>query len=150
MDPMMQLTTRGRPHRRSADRASQIPRPRCDQLLRDHHIGRVAWLAPDGPQLLPVSYLVQHGNIVVRTSPYGVLAGLRSATEAAFEVDEINDALGTGWSVLVRGRAQAVVDETELTELWTRDDVVPWAPGTRNVFISIVPRTVTGRTFALA
>ena len=34
----------------------EIPRDECEALLGDQTTGRVAWNAPDGPQLLPVSY----------------------------------------------------------------------------------------------
>jgi nitroimidazol reductase NimA-like FMN-containing flavoprotein (pyridoxamine 5'-phosphate oxidase superfamily) len=105
----------------------------------------VAWNAPDGPQVLPVSYALDVGDIVFRTSPYGALSQLRVRTNVAFEIDDIDAEQGTGWSVVARGSAQAVVQARHLERLWSDDGRVPWAAGTRNLFIAITPRTLTGR-----
>lgn len=117
----------------------------CQQRLEEHHTGRVAWEAADGPMMLPVSYELHLGRISFRTSPYGVLSRLVEPTNVAFEIDEIDTAAGTGWNVLVRGRAQAVTSTFTLSNLWKLEGVVPWATGTRNLFISIEPRSISGR-----
>ena len=123
----------------------RLPEARCRELLAAQHEGRVAWNAPDGPQLLPVSYGMHNGEVAFRTSPYGVLSMLRGPTLVAFEIDHIDPEAGTGWSVLVRGRAQAVTRSFDLATLWSSDDVVPWATGTRNLFIQISERSISGR-----
>jgi hypothetical protein len=38
---------------RSAAPFREMPRDECERLLGQHTVGRVAWNAPDGPQLLP-------------------------------------------------------------------------------------------------
>jgi uncharacterized protein len=121
----------------------------CQKLLASHSAGRVAWNAPDGPQVLPVNYALYAGDVVFRTSPYGALSQLRQRTNVAFEIDDIDDEQGTGWSVVVRGNAQAVVQADPLARLWSSEAVVPWASGTRNLFIAITPKTVTGRIVRL-
>jgi len=129
----------------SSSHFEEIPREECQRLLGAQSTGRVAWNSPDGPQVLPVSYRLYIDDIVFRTSPYGVLAQLVKPTEVAFEIDDIDQAHGVGWSVLVRGRAKAVVAPHELASLWTKPGAVPWAPGTRNVWIAISAHTITGR-----
>ena len=123
----------------------EIPRDECEALLGDQSTGRVAWNAPDGPQILPVSYGIYAGDIVFRTSPYGALAQLTRPTLVAFEIDDIDQAHGSGWSVLVRGRAKAVMAPHELVSLWTQPGIVPWAPGIRNLWIGISVTTISGR-----
>ena len=123
----------------------ELSETRCRELLAGQTTGRVAWNAPDGPQVLPVSYVLDAGDVVFRTSPYGALSQLRSRTNVAFEIDDIDDEHGTGWSVLVRGSAQAVVQARHLERLWSDGAPVPWAAGTRNLIIAITPRVVTGR-----
>ena len=118
---------------------------RCGELLSSHSTGRVAWNAGDGPQVLPVSYAMDVGNIVFRTSPYGALSQLQARTNVAFEIDDIDHEHGTGWSVVVRGTAQGVREGRRLAQLWSDEATVPWAAGTRNLFIAITPRTITGR-----
>jgi nitroimidazol reductase NimA-like FMN-containing flavoprotein (pyridoxamine 5'-phosphate oxidase superfamily) len=114
-------------------------------MLSAQTTGRVAWNAPDGPQILPVTYGMYTGNIVFRTSPYGVLAQLAHPTLVAFEIDDIDQTHGAGWSVLVRGRAKAVMAPHELVSLWTQPGIVPWAPGVRNLWIGISVNTISGR-----
>lgn len=123
----------------------ELSAARCQELLAGHTAGRVAWNAPDGPQVLPVNYALYAGDVVFRTSPYGALSQLRQRTNVAFEIDDIDEEHGTGWSVLVLGSAKAVAHNDDLVRLWSSDVVVPWASGTRNLFIAISPRTVTGR-----
>jgi uncharacterized protein len=120
----------------------------CRDLLQSHTICRIAWQAADGPQVLPVSYLWHQGSVVFRTSPYGVLSELIRPTDVAVQLDELDEQLRSGWSVLVQGRAEAVAEPTELLHLWTIDGMVPWAPGIRNVFIRVVPRRITGRSLS--
>ena len=96
--------------------------------------------------VLPVTYAVYNGDIVFRTSPYGALSALADGTNVAFEIDEVDQ---EARHRLERpgpwGRAQAVVGSYDLVTLWQMDGVVPWATGTRNLFLVITPRTITGR-----
>jgi nitroimidazol reductase NimA-like FMN-containing flavoprotein (pyridoxamine 5'-phosphate oxidase superfamily) len=64
----------------------------------------------------------------------------------ALEIDELDDRLSSGWSVVVQGRAEQVDDKSELADLFhhVRD---PWAPGSRPVLVRITPSQVTGRRF---
>jgi hypothetical protein len=117
----------------------------CRELLRAHNVGRIAWQAADGPQILPITYAWHDEALVFRTSPYGVLSELVRATDVAVGVDELDEQHRAGWSVMVQGRAQAVAEPANIVQLWTVDNLVPWAPGTRNLFIKIVPRRITGR-----
>lgn len=111
-------------------------------------MGRVSWSAGGQQHILPVSYAMNAGNVVFRTSPYGALAQLLRPTNVAFEIDQVDEAAQTGWSVVVQGRAEGVDLPQELAMLWARSDIVPWAPGTRNVFVAIEPQTISGRTVA--
>jgi hypothetical protein len=119
---------------------------RCRELLASRRQGRIAWNSPTGPELLPVSYGLHAGQVAFRTAPYGVLSQLRHPTMVAFEIDDINPEAGTGWSVLVRGRAEAVTRSQDLSMLWGGEVGVPWAPGTRNLYILIHERSISGRT----
>jgi len=120
----------------------------CQELLESQTVGRVAWQAADGPQILPVTYAWYQGTIIFRTSPYGVLSELIRPTEVALEIDEIDQQNHRGWSVVVQGRAQGVAEPDQLADMWATGGVVPWASGVRNVFIQITPHRVTGRVIA--
>ena len=68
---------------------------------------------------------------------------LHARTNVAFEIDDIDHEHGTGWSVVVRGTAQGIAQARSLERLWTSEVTVPWAAGTRNLFIAIT--TIAGR-----
>ena len=126
---------------------SSIGPEQCVQLLTEHSIGRVAWQAAEGPQILPVTYAWFEGAVVFRTSPYGVLSDLIRPTDVAFEVDELDQDHHRGWSVVVHGRARAA-ESGDLARMWAVGSVVPWATGTRNLFIQITPDRLSGRRVA--
>src|SRR5829696_6877771 len=95
----------------------EIPRATCERLLSEHTVGRVAWNAPDGPQLVPVNYAYYNKTIVFRTAPDGVLSQLARRTNVAFEIDGLDEDARTGWSVVVRGSAERVTQDFNLMEL---------------------------------
>ena len=104
----------------------------CKELLAQQTAGRVGFTAPDGPLILP------------RTSPVGPLAELVRRTSVAFEIDGFDEETKSGWSVLIRGFAEAVPHNYLLTSAW-ESGPVPWAEGIRNVFIEIKPHKISGR-----
>lgn len=117
----------------------------CLRLLSTVRVGRVGMCTADGPEVLPVNYSLLDGAVVFRTHLYSALAVGTLEGTVAFEVDELDDRLEFGWSVLVKGRAEHVEGE-EMAELFRRLDE-PWAPGDRPLVARIVPTAVTGRRF---
>ncbi|MGO4596396.1 pyridoxamine 5'-phosphate oxidase family protein [Terrabacter sp. 2RAF25] len=137
------------PARRSSRRqaSSDLSPADCQALLESRSIGRIGWSAGDGPQIFPISYACVADLIVFRTSPFGVLSELVRPAQVVFEVDELDERAHSGWSVIARGRAQAVASPALLTHLWTLDGAEPWAAGTRNLFIGIEVARLSGRSF---
>lgn len=123
---------------------AELSEAECKQLLAEHTAGRVGFMAPDGPQILPVTYQFRNGSVIFRTSPVGVLAGLVRRSSVAFEIDDIDEQNKSGWSVLVLGFAEAMAHDYLLTSAWETGPV-PWADGVRNLFIEIKPRKISGR-----
>jgi pyridoxamine 5'-phosphate oxidase-like protein len=62
----------------------------------------------------------------------------------AFEVDQTDAAMRTGWSVLIQGAVHHVDDKEERASLLTAG-LESWAGGERALFLRIVPSLVTGR-----
>ena len=121
---------------------------RCEELLQSQSVGRIAWQAADGLQILPVTYAWHEGTIIFRTSPYGVLSELVRPTDVALEIDELDQDSRRGWSVVVAGpRPGSCRTRSAGTHVdgWRRR---PWAAGVRNVFIQVTPRRVSGRVVA--
>ena len=116
----------------------------CRRLIAPGGIGRIAFGTASGPVVLPVNFAVLAGTIVVRTSEGGMIEG-HSGDRVAFEVDHIDEALGQGWSVLVRGPAHRVAHPAELQHVQRDTALWPWPGGDRDVYVRIIPDRVTGR-----
>jgi uncharacterized protein len=123
----------------------ELPPEECRELLTIKSVGRVGFDGPDGPQVLPVNYVFHRRSIFFRTAAGSALAAAMRDRRVAFEIDEIDDFLQGGWSVLIVGDADLVEDEDLIVELWGDQGPKPWAPGVRTLFVQIQPIRVTGR-----
>ncbi|MFF7211932.1 helix-turn-helix domain-containing protein [Streptomyces sp. NPDC008238] len=119
----------------------------CWERLGTHGIGRVAHTAGRGdeaPVLLPVNFLVDGNTVVYRTDPAGA-AAVGPGTRLAFEADFVDEQHRLGWSVLVTGTAERIGDSAVSDALGRRPGGEPWAGGTRDLWIRVVPGEVSGR-----
>ena len=116
----------------------------CRQLIAAGGIGRIAFCTISGPAVLPVNFAVVAGTIVIRTGEGTAVDG-HADEQVAFEVDHIDEALSQGWSVLVRGRAHRVAHPAELQTVRRDAAIWPWPGGDRDVYVRIIPDTITGR-----
>ncbi|MFK0253904.1 helix-turn-helix domain-containing protein [Streptomyces sp. NPDC090445] len=122
----------------------QLDEAACRRLLGTHGVGRIAVFTPDGPSVLPVNYLVTGTGIAFRTHAHAVVA-TAAGTEAAFEIDRIDDVTSEGWSVLAVGELAAVTDAGELRHLSAEARAHPWAGGERTHWMKLTPVRLTGR-----
>ena len=122
-----------------------IDRTDCLALLAEHQggVGRLAFLEGGKPAILPVNYAMLEDRIVFRTSSGIKLDAASRAGAVAFEIDHVDAASPTGWSVLVRGRAEAVTSKSQLFQLGATG-LESFLPGKDN-WVIIHPETITGR-----
>ncbi len=117
----------------------------CKRFLDATRVGRVAFLHAGAPAILPVNYRYHHGTIVFLTADGAKLHAAAMGQPVGFEIDAWDDELHTGWSVLVEGRAEEIVDEDLCAELDTLG-LHPWAEHPdRSRWVRIVPDELTGR-----
>lgn len=116
----------------------------CFTLIRAGGIGRVVFNDADRPAALPVNFAVLDQEVVFRTGEGAVVATVRSGGPLSFEVDNFDEVLAEGWSVLISGRSVVVRDPVELHEL-EQLHLEPWAGGDRHLMVRITPETVSGR-----
>ena len=109
----------------------------CWDLLRTHTVGRIAWSGDEGGCVVPVNFAVDDGDVVLRTTPYSLMARDCVNREVGFEVDVLDQEAHLGWSVLVRGRCERQERPS--------DGPHPWVTGSRVLGLRITPRSVTGR-----
>jgi nitroimidazol reductase NimA-like FMN-containing flavoprotein (pyridoxamine 5'-phosphate oxidase superfamily) len=75
--------------------------------------------------VIPVNYVLHDGAVWIRSTPYSMLARETAGGQMAFEVDGVDEFTRSGWSVLVRGRAERR-SPAELPR-----DLRRWRPGPR-------------------
>jgi nitroimidazol reductase NimA-like FMN-containing flavoprotein (pyridoxamine 5'-phosphate oxidase superfamily) len=122
-----------------------LGRGECLGLLATASIGRVGLLVDGRPEILPVNYGLDGDNVLFRTAEGTVLTQASMAV-VAFEVDRLDEANHSGWSVLVQGVAHDIGDAIDHTsERLRRLTLVTWAPGTRQRWVRISPQKITGR-----
>ncbi len=116
----------------------------CRELLEGGVVGRVAMATPVGPRIVPVNYSVHGEAIVFRTAPYSELSTYGWNTELAFEIDHLDYEAHQGWSVVALGRAHVVDDPDEVQRIRVEWEPRPWAPGTRNLYVKLAWRQLSG------
>lgn len=146
-EPFPDARPSGRPEARSEGAAEleHLNRPECFNLLALAQVGRVGLIVDGQPEILPVNFALDGETILFRTSEGSVL-NKASMADVAFEVDHLDETTRTGWSVLVKGHADDIADAIDATsERIRRLTLVTWAPGSRQRWFIIRPRSVTGR-----
>ena len=121
-----------------------LDRVECLEFLPTKKVGRLGYVTDDGPRIVPLNYTTTPDSIVVRTLPYGEVARSAVDHQIAFQIDDIDEFLQTGWSVLVVGTAKLVSVE-ELKQILQEGAPEPWAGGPRTLFLRIPMTTVNGR-----
>ena len=117
----------------------------CASLLEGHRFGRIAVVVDGAPVIFPVNYAFHDGRVAIRTDP-GTKLAAAALGRVAFEIDGVDPAAHTGWSVLVRGTGYDVTDSIdEESEELRRMDVDTWAPGAKANWVRIEPTGITGR-----
>jgi uncharacterized protein len=121
-----------------------LPLAQCLTLLRSRPVGRFAYLLDGAPTIVPVNHLVDGSTIVLRTQAGGKLGAAVVGAAVAFQLDDHDPLRGTGWSVLVRGRAELIEDDTRVDRYAEQLD--SWALGDRDAtWVRIVPDEISGR-----
>ena len=112
----------------------------CLALLTAEQIGRLGVSVGALPAIFPVNYRMVGGDIVFRTGDGLKRRAAIDGNVVGFEVDHIDPATSTGWSVLAVGVAKEIIDDDI--------DVSPvrsWAAGERDHVIRIHPELLSGR-----
>jgi nitroimidazol reductase NimA-like FMN-containing flavoprotein (pyridoxamine 5'-phosphate oxidase superfamily) len=105
-------------------------------------------MTADGPQIIPVNYVLNGSDIIFRTASYTRLGRDIPETRVAFEIDDIDESVRAAWSVLAVGAAERIDDEDEALDLWDRKLLDPWAVGMRTLWIRIRVSGISGRRVA--
>ena len=124
----------------------ELTRDECFALLGEESVGRLVYVDELGPAAVPVNFALAGYDIVFRSDAGSKIQALPDHN-IAFEVDHIDHATHSGWSVLIRGNSEEVEFE-RLGEVLKRIDgevPLPWKKGVHKIWVVIEPKTVTGR-----
>jgi nitroimidazol reductase NimA-like FMN-containing flavoprotein (pyridoxamine 5'-phosphate oxidase superfamily) len=126
-----------------------IPRDECLQLLASHSFGRLA-VAMDSPVIRPVNYVFDKPSqsVAFRTADGSKFHAMLVNGNAAFEIDGIDPASRTGWSVIIVGMTEEVTKPSELRRL-EHLGLEAWTPGRKAHWMRIRAWTVSGRRIVL-
>ena len=117
----------------------------CIDLLGSQPVGRVAYMDAGAPMVLPVNHRMEGRTVVFRTTHGSTLAAALMERPVAFEVDGYAEGDRSGWSVLVRGRAEVLFDPAESGE-HDGPAPAPWADQVeRGWWVRIHPEEISGR-----
>ncbi|GAA3027425.1 pyridoxamine 5'-phosphate oxidase family protein [Streptomyces glomeratus] len=123
----------------------ELGRAECLRLLATAPVGRVVYTRQALPAVVPVNFgLDTDGAVLLRTPAASELARAVDGAVVAFEADAVDMARRAGWSVVVTGPAEIVIDGPEAGRL-ERMAPCSWVPSPDEVFIRIDAELVTGR-----
>lgn len=131
----------GRPDERGE--YTKLDRGQSLRLLATVPVGRLIFTVGALPAVRPMNFALVGGLIVLRTAAGSTAARKIDGDIVVFQADELDAATSSGWSVTVTGRA-ALVDP-EAVSRYQDAPLVPWAPGTRDQFITITTELAEGR-----
>ncbi len=116
----------------------------CFALLARAPIGRVVYSDRALPVIVPVNYTLDGDDVVIRTGRRSRLVTHVAGHVIAFEVDEIDTASRSGWSVVLTGFLQLIDDPAEVARL-EKLGLRSWAPTAYDRYLRLRADLVTGR-----
>ena len=117
----------------------------CLRLAGSQPVGRIAFADGGDIHIFPVNHRVLDGLVAFRTADGTKLGSAAEGSVVAFEVDRYDADTQTGWSVLIKGRAELLDDGTLQIRL-RASGLRPWRNRVpRPEWVVIRPDTVTGR-----
>ncbi|PJK18642.1 pyridoxamine 5'-phosphate oxidase family protein [Mycolicibacterium goodii] len=121
-----------------------LSRRQCLDLLQRVRVGRLVFTEDALPAVQPVNFRLSRDDVIIRVAGGGKQSAAAERQVVAFEADELDPDLRTGWSVTVVGHAEPITDIDELVEV-AGTFVQPWVDGRRDHFVRIRTERITGR-----
>jgi nitroimidazol reductase NimA-like FMN-containing flavoprotein (pyridoxamine 5'-phosphate oxidase superfamily) len=117
----------------------------CDGRLATTTLGRIGVIVSGRPEVFPVCYVLDaRGYVTFPTHAGTKLASALDWPWVGFEIDGIDENTGDGWSVMVVGKAEELVNEDTIFQLRQRR-LAPWRASGTERWLRVVPTKVTGR-----
>jgi len=111
----------------------------CWTLARTRPVGRLAWSGPGGLTVVPVNFSLDGETVIVRTAAYSAIGRECDDCAVAFQIDELDERMRSGWSVQMRGWAH--VDHGQVGG----PEPQVWPSGAKTLRLRITVTEVSGR-----
>jgi nitroimidazol reductase NimA-like FMN-containing flavoprotein (pyridoxamine 5'-phosphate oxidase superfamily) len=126
-------------------RVHELTRAEAVELLQLHaFVGRIGFVVDGRPLIIPVNYLADDDSVIFCTAPGTKLSAIGGGAPVVFEVDDSRALYHAGWSVLVKGTAHEITDESQLDAL-RRGPLRSWATRSTEHWVRVTIEEVTGR-----
>ncbi len=125
-----------------------LTRQECLALLSSRPVGRVGLSAYALPAILPVTYRMLDEHVVFATATGSKSLAVAHENVIAFEVDDVDPATRSGWSVLAVGVAREVTERDPDWLAARRLDLHPWAGRHAVHLIRLPTDRLSGRRLA--
>jgi nitroimidazol reductase NimA-like FMN-containing flavoprotein (pyridoxamine 5'-phosphate oxidase superfamily) len=114
-------------------------------LAGSEPVGRIAFVEAGDIHVFPVNHRMLDGKVAFRTADGTKLGAAIEGSVVAFEIDRYDAHSNTGWSVLIKGRAE-LLEEGVLQDRLRTTGVQPWRSRVpKPDWVVIRPDTVSGR-----
>ncbi|CDQ42820.1 MULTISPECIES: pyridoxamine 5'-phosphate oxidase family protein [Mycolicibacterium] len=127
-----------------AQQLDVLNRRQCLDRLQQVRVGRLVFTEDELPAIQPVNFRLWQEDVVIRVAGGAKLAAAAAHQVVAFEADELDPDLRSGWSVTVVGTAEPITAIDDLVDV-AGTFVEPWVQGRRDHFIRIRTERITGR-----
>lgn len=117
----------------------------CWELVPTSGVGRVAWVEPDGRILVvPVNFGRDGHTVIIRTGGTDLREAALAGQRCAFQIDDLEPGLRSGWTVLLDGTLTEIDDEDIADRLARLVD--PWLHEPRPYVLLLQTTGISGRS----
>ena len=124
----------------------ELTKTQCLERLAAATVGRVAFVTPQGLQIIPVNYRLADSTLMLNTTPGSSLAQLSEmGRPVTFEVDYHAENFTLAWSVLMQGTLRKLdhAGRERLAEL--QPPLRPWPGEAASSHLEFEPHQFSGR-----
>lgn len=122
-----------------------LPMDECMRLAKSVPVGRLAMIDRGEIVVFPVNHVVDGSTVCFRSAYGSKMDAALMRHVVSFEADSYNADDHTGWSVVLKGRADLVTDEDQLARLRV-SGVRPWSNAlARDTWIAVQATGISGR-----
>ncbi len=122
-------------------RLRELPPATALRLLGSVPIGRIVFTERALPAIRPVNHVLVDGDVVLRCHSGAALLGAINQV-VAYEADAIDPETHAGWSVIITGKAEEIIDADEVARY--EGLLRPHVDLTMHHVVRIRPELITG------